>query len=171
MWDSVAEIYDWNTKWVCANSSNAFVDGGMIFNQMDKRLYVPVCGYYHISSQMYFYYRHNSSITDTVAQFVSYEVKVDRACPDEDGENAIIFRSYATIVTTPQARSGKATLHISGVAKICEGGSIRSYIPDGRYNPCCPYGDFQTTYLSAFLVHETSCERSISLDYQPSHPN
>ena len=156
---------------MCANHSNAYVDGGMVFNQKDKKLYVPACGYYYISSQMYFQYTHNGSINTTEAQFVSYEVKVNRSCKDENEDNHVLFRSYATVVTTPESTLGKATLYIGGVVKICEGGSIRAHVPAFPYNSCCPLGQFQTTYLSSFLIHETDCERTISLDYKLPVPN
>ena len=156
---------------MCANHSNAYVDGGMVFNQKDKKLYVPVCGYYHISSQMYYQYIQNSSINTAEAQFVSYEVKVNRSCEGEHEDNHVLFRSYASLVTTPTSRLGKATPYIGGVVKICKGGSITAHVPNAGINPCCPYGQFQTTYLSAFLVGETTCERTISLDYQPTTPS
>ena len=38
---------------MCTNKSDAYVDGGMYFDQNDKKLYVPTCGYYYISSHIF----------------------------------------------------------------------------------------------------------------------
>ena len=94
---------------------------------------------------------------------------MNRSCKDEQEDNHVLFRSYATVVTTPTSKIGKATLYIGGVVKICEGGSIRAHVPP--FNSCCPIGQFQTTYLSSFLVHETGCERTLSVDYPPPVPD
>ena len=159
---------DWDTEWVCANDSDAYVDGGMIFNVTDKKLYVPVCGYYHITSQMYFYVTETDVSPEDRLKYISLEVYVNKNC--YSGDNFVLLRSYASLVLTPSNNKviGKTTVHIGDVVKICGGGTIHVHIPDDRYNPCCPHGSKQTTYLSAFLVSETSCDPPRSFDYLPT---
>ena len=50
---------------------------------------------------------------------------------------------------------------------MCEGGTIQVNIPNDSSNPCCPYGRSQSTYLSAYMVNETSCSASIPQDHPP----
>ena len=122
---------DWNTEWVCANGSDAYVDGGMIFNVTDKKLYVPVCGYYHITSQMYFYVTETAISPEDRLKYVSLEVFVNKNC--DSGDNFVLLRSYASLVLTPSNNKdiGKTTVHIGDVVKMCGGGTIY----DDHYSP------------------------------------
>ena len=152
---------DWDTQWVCANDSDAFVDGGMIFDQTDKKLYVPTCGYYSITSQLYFFVELESSTNTnasdaTTVYHVQQEMIIDRNCHFED--DRVLLRSYSSLVVNTTSNLGKTSTQIGDVVKICSGGSIYMHIPHNQYNPCCPYGRFQTTYLSAVLVSETDCK-------------
>ena len=104
----------WQTKWVCANDSDAYVDGGMYFKQDDKKLYVPACGYYHISSQIYFQEDQRDS-NGSVATYVSHEVQINRMCNYDD--DFVLLRSYSTLVITP-TKVGKATTYILSLIHI-----------------------------------------------------
>ena len=146
---------------MCANDSDAFVDGGMIFNQTDKKLYVPFCGYYHITSMMYFVVTGQNAMN---GPYILHEVMVERNCNFKD--DRVLLRSYASMLVNTTMNVGKASTYIGDVVKICSGGSIYVHIPDNRYNPCCPMGQSQTTYLSSFLIHKANCKEPIS----SSHP-
>ena len=96
------------------------------------------------------------------ARYVSHEVKINRNCGFED--DRVVLRAFATLVTVnaTEPSSGKATTHISDVAKVCEGGTVHVSIPDYRYNPCCPMGLGENTFMSAFLVAKTTCKEAKS---------
>ena len=152
--------YGYQTAWICANKSDAFVDGGMYFNQKDQKLYVPTCGYYHVSSQIFFQSEYGREVNNNIR----HQIKIERNCSGSTSSNRVLLRSYSSLSGTSE-NVARSSTHISDVVKMCEGGTITVYIPNDQ--PCCPIGRFQTTYLSAFLVSETSCETSVPLDSPP----
>ena len=137
---------------MCGNKSDAYVDGGMFFNQKDKKLYVPTCGYYYISSHVLF---QSDSSLPSDSNYVRHEVSINRNCNYAD--DSLLLRSYSSMLVTPE-NVGRTTTYIGDVVKMCESGTISVIVPNDRYNPCCAYGRSQTTYLSAFMVADTTCE-------------
>lgn len=137
----------YDSQWVC-NRTGAFVDGGMYFNQTDQKLYVPKCGYYYVSSQIYFSY------TPKIEQkFVRHLLKVERNC----GERDLDLESLSVLGEV--GRQAQTTTYVADVVKICSGGKISVAIPKmEKYYPCCPGGLNTITYFSAHLVRETACE-------------
>ena len=79
--------------------------------------------------------------------------------------DTVILCSYSSLVSTITSY-GRASTHIGGVVKMCVDGTITVNIPK-ESNPCCPYGRSQSTYLSVYMVAETSCDASISMDEPP----
>ena len=151
---------------MCANGSAAYVDGGMYFTQNDKRLYVPTCGYYYISSQVYY----QSNSLSPSKSYVRHHLRVDRNCGDRVSDNLLSLRSYSSLLVSevaPDSGLGRTSTHIADVVKMCKGGSIHVRIPYD--SPCCPIGRFTTTYFSAFMVAETTCEFPIPLDHPPTN--
>ena len=146
---------------MCANKSGAFVDGGMYFNHGEKKLHVPICGYYSISSHVYFQSDNTASTRGT--KYVRHEVIIEKNCNYSQESDTVILRSYSSLVASPTSY-GRTSTHIGDVVKMCEKGSIQVIIPDDYSNGCCPYGRSQSTYLSAYMVSETSCDRSIPQD-------
>ena len=147
---------------MCANDSDsdAFVDGGMIYNQTDNKLYVPFCGYYHISSMMFFFVQGEDAMPEIRKPYVQHEVLVDRNCNFGDGR--VLLRAYASMLVNETTYVGKASTYIGDTVKICSGGSIYVHIPEENLNPCCPNGQSQTTYLSSFLISRTNCKEPLS---------
>ena len=140
----------YDTQWVC-NKTGAFVDGGMYFNQTDKKLYVPKCGYYYVSSQIYFSYT-----PEDQQKFVRHLLKVERNC----GEGSTLdLESLSALGEV--GRQAQTTTYVADTVKICSGGKISVAIPKmEKFYPCCPGGQNTITYFSAHLVKETSCEWS-----------
>ncbi len=155
----------YQTSWVCANSSGAFVDGGMDFSFSDKALNVRTCGYYQVSSHVYF--QSDRTTSTSTSKYVRHELIINRNCKYAHESDIVILRSYSSLVSTPTSY-GRTSTHIGDVVKMCKDGTIRVIIPNDSSNPCCPYGRSQSTYLSAFLVSETSCNASISMP-QPNN--
>ena len=150
------EPYGYQQRWKCCSTSNsahnsatAFVDGGMIFNQTDKTLRVPTCGYYHITSQIYYHFEddlpeHHRS--------VSHLLNYERNCSTWHEYNPVIIKAYSSVT------QGDTTTQTSDVIHLCTGGKIWVEIPDlDSKVPCCPMGDDQATFLAAYLIAETSC--------------
>ena len=153
----------YQTSWVCANKSDAYVDGGMFFSQKDKKLYVPTCGYYYVSSHVFF--QSDSSVSDSGSNYVRHQISIERNCSYSD--DWLLLRSYSSLSATPE-KVGRTTTYIGDVVKMCAGGTISVIIPNDRYNPCCAYGRSQTTYLSAFMVAETTCDPPRILSSPPN---
>ncbi|XP_064394093.1 uncharacterized protein LOC135341455 [Halichondria panicea] len=137
-----------NTHWRCDRES-AFVDGGMIFRQDNKKLYVPECGYYYVSSQVQFgqYTAGKPSI------YAQHQLFVETNCPH--GSREIRTNAYATTDTTEWV----ATTFTGRLFKICAGGTIYVKIPTGSNRACCPYGKRDGTFFSAHLVRALNCNQ------------
>lgn len=135
----------------------------MFFNQKDQKLYVPTCGYYYVSSNIFF--QSDSSVSTSDVKYVRHQLYIDRNCSYADDIH--IIRSYSSFTASPQL-VGRTSTYTGDVVKMCAGGSIFVYIPEDQYNPCCPYGRSQTTYMSAFLVSETGCEAPRVLNRPPT---
>lgn len=129
---------------------HAFVDGGMIFNQTDKSLRVPVCGYYHVISQILF------DIDDEVMEPTSvyHLLKFQSNCSTTKDP-----KLYVTGWSMVAEGGGRVTTHTSDVFHLCAGGKIWVEIPDGRNrNPCCPQGNQDGTFISAYMISPTTCD-------------
>ena len=135
----------------------------MYFNQKDHKLYVPTCGYYYISSNILF--QSDSTYSNSDSKYVRHQIAIVRNCSYSD--DWLLLSSYSSLSATPET-IGRTTAYIGDVVKMCTGGTISVIIPDDNNNPCCPNGQSQTTYLSAFMVAETSCDASIVLDHPPN---
>ena len=152
---------------MCANKSDAFVDGGMYFNQKQKRLYVPTCGYYYVTSQVFFQSDVYPSKGASNSKYVRHQLRIERNCSSlTELQNRVILRSYSSFPRDSGSVT-RTTTNIGDVVKLCAGGYVYVEIPEDRYNPCCPYGRSQSTYLSAFMVSETSCEPTVPLNHPP----
>ena len=144
-------IPGFETSWTC--NSEAFVEGGMNFIQEDDSLYFPKCGYYHISSQVLFQYRPTSTDSFNVKNkklTVHHGVKVDSNCEDSIPEYRYGYSSLVRVTNM------ETSTYVSDIVKMCEGGSMRVFIPTFE-NLCCGQGDGMKTFFSAFLVQETDC--------------
>ena len=148
---------------MCANQSGAFVDGGMFFVHRTRKLTVPTCGYYQVSSHVYF---QSERTTTNALKYVRHELIIKKNCSYAHESDTVILRSYSSLVSATGSY-GRTSTHIGDVVKMCEGGTIMVNIPSDPSNPCCPYGRSQSTYLSAYMVTNTSCDASISLDHPP----
>ena len=137
-----------NTHWRCDQES-AFVDGGMIFRQDNKKLYVPECGYYYVSSQVQFgqYTPGKPSI------YAQHQLFVETNCPN--GSREIRTNAYATTDKTEWV----ATTFTGRLFKLCAGGTIYVKIPTGSNRACCPYGKRDGTFFSAHLVRALNCDQ------------
>ena len=153
----------YQTAWMC-DEGGAFVDGGMHFSLKDKKLTIPICGYYQVSSHVYF--QSDRSASTSASKHVRHEVIIKKNCNYAHEADTVILRSYSSLVSTPTSY-GRTSTHIGDVVKMCEYGTITVNIPK-ESNPCCPYGRSQSTYLTAYMVTETSCNASISLDHPPN---
>ena len=138
---------------------HAFVDGGMCFNQTDKTLRVPVCGYYMVTSQVLFNIQtHTLPESKTAYHFMRFR----RNCPGSYGSDfqSIMVTGKSTVgpYSADNFHAGLVTTFTSDVIKLCTGGSIWVEIPDGPNGaPCCPTGDPHGTFITAVLVSESSC--------------
>ncbi len=137
---------------MCTEGRGAFVDGGMYFNQTDKKLYVPKCGYYYVSSQMFFDY-----IQTAQHQFVLHQLTVERNCGEE--EDTLQLESISSLGETN--KMSKTSTFLGDIVQICAGGKISMNVPvkEDR-SPCCPGGMDTITYFSAYLMKEMKCEWS-----------
>ena len=152
---------------MCANTGGAFVDGGMHFSLKQKWLRVPTCGYYQVSSHVFF----QSDKTDSTnaSKHVRHELIIKKNCNYTHEADTVILRSYSSLVSTSTSY-GRTSTHIGDVVKMCMYGTITVNIPK-ESNPCCPYGRSQSTYLSAYMVTKTSCNASISMNSPPPSQN
>ena len=161
----LAEILvGYQQKWLCSEyenqnlrsrSAHAFVDGGMWFNQTDKSLYVPECGYYQVSSQILF------SVPPplTKSKTVFHLLKFERNCSSWQPSTAISVIGHSSLGPYDDIfQSGVTTTFTSDVVKLCRGGRVWVEIPDGPNGaPCCPRGDEHGTFISAVLIRHTTC--------------
>lgn len=148
---ATAAFFGYNAMWEFENDGAAFVDGDMYFNQTEQKLYVSssICGYYYISSQVYF----QANSHDQSYNYVRHEINIERKCNDKD----IILRSYSSFpAASDDSFLRRSTTHAGGVVKMCKGGSIFVVIPSNQ--PCCPIGVNPSTHLSVFMIAETTCE-------------
>ena len=140
----------------------------MYFNQEYKSLYVPTCGYYYVSSQVFFQSEVYPSQGASNSRYVRHRMIIQRNCSSlTDRQNRVILQSYSLFWPRERGSVIRTTTKIGDVVQLCAGGYIYVEIPADRYNPCCPYGRSQSTYLSAFMVSETSCEPSVPLNHPP----
>lgn len=135
----------------------------MYFNQKDQKLYVPTCGYYYVTSQVFFQSNYGTPVNDDIR----HQLNIQRNCSATGStiNDRVTLRSYSAFSATSD-NVARSTNHIGDVVKLCEGGTITVYIPNDQ--PCCPIGRYQTTYLSAFLISETSCESQVPLNHPPT---
>lgn len=134
----------YSTNWICKDE-DAFVDCGMRFIYNDQKLYVPVCGVYEIYSQILF---QSDAPPNTIAN-VLHKVEINRNC-DDSQDNMAEFRSYAGVAS-------KVTTTNLATVKMCAGGSVSVVIP-AEDNACCAHGGKKSTYFSARLISEVSCD-------------
>lgn len=132
-----------------AHNTHAFVDGGMCFNQTEKKIIVPKCGYYQVFSQILFEFKQNSPSDDSHT-VVYHLLKFNRNCPSwEETPLAVMGRASVHPGNT-------TTTHTSDVIKLCKGGKIWVEIPENPLD-CFPKGDDHATFMGAVLVAETTC--------------
>ena len=148
---------------MCANQGGALVDGGMLFLMKKEELTVPTCGYYQVSSHVFFQSERTDSTT--ASKHVRHEVIINKNCKYAHESDTVILRSYSSLVSSPTSY-GCTSTHIGDVVKMCEDGTLTVNIPK-KSNPCCPYGRSQSTYLSVVMVTQTSCDASISMNTPP----
>ena len=134
---------------------HAFVDGGMCFNQTDKTLGVPVCGYYMVTSQILFRMdQHALQESKTVFHLMKFK----RNCGSHGTEVVVTGKSTVGPFSAENFHAGVVTTFTSDVVKLCAGGKIWVEIPDGGNGvPCCPTGDQHGTFITAVLVRESTC--------------
>ena len=150
--DGESPVYQ--TRWSCYDTRNgmAFVDGGMSFNQSDQSLYVPKCGYYYVSSQVYF------QVSEAQTRSVFHQLNIRRSCATRTNIPDITLKGYSSTghVQPANGESTATSTYVADIVMLCRGSRIWVTIPDNPDSmPCCPYG--QETHLQAFLVAETSC--------------
>ena len=135
---------------------HAFVDGGMCFNQTDHTLGVPKCGYYLVTSQVLFSI--HSPLRES--RTVYHQMNFDRNCPGSYSTQSVKVIGKSTVgpFSSDNHHAGVVTTFTSDVIKLCMGGKISLFIPDGPNGvPCCPSGFPQGTFITAVLVRESSC--------------
>ena len=124
----------------------------MIFNQTDKSLRVPVCGYYHIFSQIY-YNINDESIRPSTS--VYHLLKFESNCSSLSLYNPISVIGRNTV----SSNRAETTTYTGDIVHLCAGGKVWVEIPDGINRvPCCPIGDEEGTFISAYMVAQTSCD-------------
>jgi len=138
------------TKFACDSPFN-FVRGGMNFSEEEQRLYFPKCGYYHVSSQVLFQYHEEDTPKPNKSQSAQHGIEIKSNC---DTHGSQFFYSHANL---EQKTFAKSSTYISGVAKVCEGGSMRVFITKADFNGCCVDGTGMMTHFSAFLIQKAPC--------------
>ena len=150
-------------RWQCSEYQNnniqqkrvhAYVDGGMWFNQTDKSLYVPSCGYYYVYSQITFKCR-----PLTASKTVYHSFKFNRNCPHWADPIPLAIQGMSTVGPfTDGTQAGSTTTYTGDIIKMCQGGRMWIEIPDGPNGvPCPPYGDEESTFMGAVLIANTTC--------------
>ena len=139
------------TDFDCSGSP-AFVAGGMTYQPLTKSLYVPVCGYYHITSQVLF--QTNST---SYQQNYLYTLNMDRNC-ENSIDNMVSLKGYVSIgpTSTKHTKYLRSTTSVGDTIFLCQHGRVWIKIPSG--NPCCPIGDEASTFFAVHLVSEADCE-------------
>lgn len=144
-------------RWKCkefresSRHGPAFVDGGMIYNQTDKSLYVPTCGYYHIFSQILFNIEASDDAVDHTTVF--HLIKFRRNCGDWPDSSDVSVLGKASV-----HENDMTTTYTGDVIKLCAGGRVWVEIPSGLNGVrCCPTGDEHATFLGAVLIAKTTC--------------
>ena len=136
---------------------HAFVDGGMCFNQTDKTLRVPTCGYYMVTSQVLFNI-HSLAEPRTISHLMRFRRNCSGSYSTDAQSIVVTGKSSMGPFTLENHHAGVATTYTSDIIKLCSGGSIWIEIPDGDNGaPCCPTGDAHGTFITAVLVSESSC--------------
>jgi hypothetical protein len=152
-WENDGDVY--LPEWDC-DDSPAFVAGGMWFKQAENSLFVPKCGWYHVTSDIAF--QNNG---DSVESY-SYTLRIERNCGTDNDDD--YFRKANTVnAPVTGQRTSITSAHVNDVVKICSGGRIYVTIPVVM-NACCPRGYSETTSIAAYLVSESDCEWPV-----PSH--
>ena len=131
----------------------AFVDGGVWFNQTDKSIYVPKCGYYLIYSQVLFVMEHH---TESVTVF--HNLKIKHNCTWESDTGPIQLQAKAAVApyTTENPDGGITTTYTANVVHLCGGGNVWIEVPDGDNGvPCCP--EASGIFLGLVLLADTPC--------------
>ena len=153
-------------RWMCNDvyvtsrhqvQEQAFVDGGAWFNQTDKSIYVPKCGYYMIYSQVLFVID-QPSLTEGVTVF--HNLKIKHNCTWESDAGPIQFQAKASIAPfgLENPDGGVATTYTGKVVHMCAGANVWIEIPDGANGvPCCPRGEDSGTFLGLVLLADTPC--------------
>ena len=132
------------TSWKCiGDSGGPFVDGGMKFDNQQKALIVPTCGYYYISSSVTF--------SPSVQGSVFHKLRITQDCP-ETSRRQIEAIGYAST----SIKYKYVTSHVEEVVMLCENSQIQVIIPSTV--PCCGYGG--ASYMNMFLVAESNCSAS-----------
>lgn len=150
-------VKGYQQRWQCceyaitpSHNAHAFVDGGMIFNQTDKSLRVPTCGYYHVFSQIY--YRIDPDTVSENSRSVYHLLRFERNCSSWPDFTPV------TVMGKTSVTRDDTTTYTSDIIRLCAGGKIWVEIPDLPNGvPCCPMGDEQGTFIGAYLVAETTC--------------
>ena len=151
-------------RWLCNDvyvndrhqmQEQAFVDGGVWFNQTDKSIYVPMCGYYMIYSQILFMMDH--TLTESVT--VYHNLKIEHNCSWESDTGPIQLQAKASIAPYDDHRNGGvSTTYTADVVHLCAGGRVWIEIPDGPNGvPCCPRGEESGTFMGLILIANTPC--------------
>lgn len=135
------------THWCC--DRGAFVRGGMVFN--NKKLYVPKCGYYHVSSQVEFIPAERN-IERLTEEFVHHQILVDSNCP---GEQDMYINAYGV---NKGGLEWKSTTHASRLFRICSGGSVEIRTPNEPYSTCCPTAT-NTFFFVQLVQEEIDCSQ------------
>lgn len=85
---------------------------------------------------------------------VYHLLKFSRNCPSWGSPD----QADVVVIGKSAVSHDDTTTYTSDVVRLCTGGRVWVEIPDLPGGPpCCPIGDEQGTFISAFLVAETSC--------------
>ena len=134
----------YTAEWDCSGSM-AYVSGGMWFQQQNKSLYVPKCGWYYVSSQIAFHNNHSQTVS------YHHTLKVDRNC-DSARKLDLSLSGYTSV-----GPSTTSSTFVGDIVKICRGGRIYVDIPV-QENSYGPLGSESKTSLTAHLVRESDCQ-------------
>ena len=158
-------VAEYNTQWQCSEYEDinnnprhhpkvhAYVDGGMWFEQSDKSLYIPTCGYYYIYSQILF------KVSKAYPVSVYHQLIINRNCSlQQPDDHVYTVTGRASIPASPRNHT-LATTYTGDIVKLCGGGRVWVKIPAGADRvPCCPHGDLAGgSFFGAVLISETNC--------------
>ena len=163
-------------RWTCSDLYNqhhpgqqqAFVDGGVVFNQTDKSIYVPTCGYYHVYSQVLFRMSANPLTSSVTIQHI---LKIRTNCSSPSDLTPIQLQAQASIASNQGENidGGIGTTYTSDIVFLCNGGRVWVEIPDGPNGvPCCPQGEDTGTFMGLVLISRVPCSHwppSITMSY------